>query len=213
MKNIKYFCLILICLLLLPATQVFAKINAVSTYHYFYDTNNNFTRSEIDHICSVGEMLSVQNVDLIFNVSRANPSSGNTESKNIFYTYMRDVDYSKQSTEKKVVVMSYYIDEEKLYVYDDYGIIDSEFIDKLNEKLKKFKTVKQMNVGILTTYEYMAQYLNQKLSLGVTSVSDIQIYDPFVESGIISFKNASLCGIIIIILLGSRRNKKYHLEQ
>lgn len=208
MKNINKIIVFFISILFISNTFAFGKSIDVSPYYYIYNNASILSRTEIDEISSIGEMLSLKGVDLIFNVSAENKKDGNQECKDIYYTYLKNIDYSKEKYEKRILVVSYYIDTNEFQFYDDYSIINTKLITDLNTKLLKYSSSNNINDGIIFSYKSIAKDLNKSLNLGIKTIQEISLNDLYKSNSFFTFKNLLLVLIIIVLLLGFRRNKE-----
>lgn len=207
MKKLKVFLLFFISVFLLIPTVANAKINDVSPYHYVYNNDSLLTRTNIDEISSIGEMLSLKDIELIVNVANENKGTDNSECRDIFYTYLKDKNFSNSQKPKRIIPISIYKDTKNLFIYDDYGILNPKFIEDLNKKVNSYISNNNIDKGVIYAYKSIAKELNKELNLGIKSIDDLELDDTYTKKNLFSIKNIFLFAALIIVVIGFRRNK------
>lgn len=208
--KIKKTLMIILCFLIFSSTSVFAatKSNAISPYYYVFNNKDLLTRTEVDEISNIGEILSLKGYELIFNINQN--SSNDHESKDIFYNYLKNIDNTKN--EKKIIVFSYYTNTNSLQMYDDYGIIPNSILEDLETKFKKYSDAGNIGKGSIYAYSTLAKYINKSQKLGIISINDLKIDDTYSTNAILSLKNVFILIAIVILLIGFRRNKNIEIK-
>lgn len=207
MKKISIFMVAILFSLLFSSTSTFAKVNDISPYYYVYNDKDLLTRTEVDEVSMIGEILSLKGYDLIFNVSDDNVGTDNSESKDIFYKYLKKIDNS--SIDRKVIVLSYYTNSNELQVYDDYGLFNDSFIEEMQIKLNKYNKNDLIGEGVIYVYKSLSKYINEKQKLGISSISDMEVEYLYDGGYYFNFRNIFLITTIGILIFGFRRNKNH----
>ena len=186
--------------------QASTKDNKISEYYYVYDDDSLLTRGNIDEISNYGASLNAGGVKLIVNVKKQSPSDLKKETQNIFYNYVKE-----NNGDKKVVVYSYYTESKEFYLYDDYGIFDEKDLTQIKKDLEKYQTLGRVKDGIIYSYKDISKIVNNHFSLNLDSISNLQLEDISSNSAIV-IRNILGVAIVVVFLIGMRRNKSVSLD-
>lgn len=182
------------------------KAYAETSISYVNEEVELLTMSQKDEIKGYGEQLSAKGLNLIFETRIQNNKNGNEECKDIFYSYIK-----KSQSNNKVIVAIYYTDKKEFEFYDDYGVLTKNTLDEVFNYIKKFDSNDKLDEGIIFSYKVLSKELNKKLDLNIESIKNLNVENPYRHS-IFSIKNFTGILIVLVLLIGFRRNKNMNIN-
>lgn len=193
---------ILILSTLLSSIVVYAAGNLPE--NYIIDKTGILSNYEIDLINNVGKELERNGVKLIavFDTTTDNKDINNIV-KNQFFQWYGQMD----NTETKLVVINYYVDENKLLVFDDgKNYLSSQHVLKMQNSMQLYKNNNDITSGSYYLYSAVADEIADKLNVKLKSSNSDCKYNKFILFQSLPALFATL--IVVILVFSFRKRKK-----
>lgn len=200
-KQIIIFLIAIILILSTLATSiVYASENLPE--NYIIDNAGVLSNYEIDLIDTVGKELEINGVKLIAVMERKlGDRNANSIIKNQFFKW-----YGQISDNMKLVVINYYIDENKVFVFDDgQNYISSQYLLKLQNNMKLYQDNKDIESGVYYLYSAVADNIAERLDVKLETSNSTLKYNKFI---LFQSLPALFAVLIVIVLVFSFRKKK-----
>lgn len=201
-KSIFIFLITVILLISMLATSIVNAGESLSE-NYVLDNAGVLSNYEIDLIDTIGKELERNGVKLIAVIQKElGDKDANSIIKNQFFKWYGQLN----SNDIKLVVINYYISENKLFVFDDeQNYISPQYILKLQSDMKLYLNHNDLESGVYYLYSAIADNIAEKLNVKLKTSDSTLKYSRF-----ILFKSlpAFFGGLIIIVLAFSFRRKK-----
>jgi uncharacterized membrane protein YgcG len=171
--------------------------------NYIIDNTGVLSNYEIDLIDNVGKELERNGVKLIavFDTT-AEDKDTNSIIKNEFFQWYGQID----STETKLVVINYYVDENKLLVFDDgKNYISSQYMLKLQNNMQLYQDNDDITSGSYYLYSAVADEIADKLDVKLESSNSNCKYHKFI---LFQSLPALFAVLIVVILVFSFRKRR-----
>lgn len=194
--------LIAFILVLNTLTTCIVYANENLPENYIIDNAQVLSNYEIDLIDTVGKELERNGVKLIA-VFKTTAKDKNIKNiiKNEFFQWYGQID----STETKLVVINYYIDENKLLVFDDgRNYISSQRMLKMQNNMQLYQDNNDITSGLYYLYSAVADEIADELGIKLESSNSNCKYNKF-----ILFQSLPvLFAILIVVILAFSFRKK-----
>lgn len=203
-KREKQILIFLIAIVLIISTLTTSMVYANENLpeNYIIDNAGVLSNYEIDLINTVGKELEMNGIKLIAVIERElGDKNANNIVKNQFFKW-----YGQINNDVKLVVMNYYIDKNKIVVFDDgQNFISSQYLSKLQNNMKLYQDNKDLESGAYYLYSAIADNIAEKLNVKLETSDSTLKYNRF-----ILFKSlpALFAVLIVVVLVFSFRRKK-----
>lgn len=197
--------------LIMPIGTAYAKNNTIFADNiYIEDTLGMLSTYEKNTLDSYGRMLSRDsNVYVLLYIGDKNYEENNSYLKQIYYDQL--VKYQENNNNGQLVVMGYYKGDQKIWTYDEKGLLDESFLYNTNKELLKYLKSKKEIEGLEYIYKKAVKEVNSKGNYNIREIKKIE--NKFAYNKFSIFSMTTLFGTLIILTLfiGFRRNKDIDL--
>lgn len=172
--------------------------------NYIIDNTGILSNYEIDLIDNVGKELERNGVKLIA-VFKTTAKDKNIKNiiKNEFFQWYGQID----STETKLVVINYYVNENKLLVFDDgRNYISSQRMLKMQNNMQLYQDNNDITSGSYYLYSAVADEIADKLDIKLESSNSNCKYNKFILFQSLPVLFAIL--IVVILVFSFRKKRK-----
>lgn len=205
MKREKRIFIFLIAIILILSTLASSVVYATENLpeNYIIDNVGVLSNYEIDLIDTVGKELERNGVKLITVIERKlGDKNANSIVKNQFFKWYGQIN----NNDIKLAVMNYYIDENKVFVFDDgQNYVSSQYLLKIQSNMKLYQDNKDMESGVYYLYSAVADNIAERLNVKLETSNSTLKYNKFV---LFQSLPALFAVLIVIVLVFSFRKKK-----
>jgi len=170
--------------------------------NYIVDNAGILSKYNIDLIDTVGKELERGGIKLITVVeTELGDRNAANIIKNQYFKW-----YGQMDNDIKLVVVNYYVNENKIVVFDDgQNYISSSHLLKFQDNMKPYKDNKDIESGMYYLYSVIADSIADKLNIKLETSNSVLKYNKFTWT---KSMPALFGTLIILVLIFSFRRKK-----
>lgn len=185
----------------LTACIVYANENLPE--NYIIDNAQVLSNYEIDLIDTVGKELERNGVKLIAVIEKSSEDKDiNNIIKSQFFKWYGQI----SNSDTKLVVMNYYIDKNKILVFDDgQNYVSSQYLSKLQSNMKLYQDHNDLESGSYYLYSAIADNIARQLGVNLETSDSTLKYNKFI---LFDSLPALFAVLIVIVLAFSFRKRK-----
>lgn len=195
--------LIAFILVLNTLTTCIVYANENLPENYIIDNAQVLSNYEIDLIDTVGKELERNGVKLIAVIEKSSKDKDiNNIIKNQFFKWYGQI----SNSDTKLVVMNYYIDKNKILVFDDgQNYVSSQYLSKLQSNMKLYQDHNDLESGSYYLYSAIADNIARQLGVNLETSDSTLKYNKFI---LFDSLPALFAVLIVIVLAFSFRKRK-----
>jgi len=200
-KRIFVFLIAFILVLNTLTSIVYANENLPE--NYIIDNAKVLSNYEIDLIDTVGKELERNGVKLIAVIEKSSQDKDiNNIIKSQFFKWYGPI----SNSDTKLVVMNYYIDKNKILVFDDgQNYVSSQYLSKLQSNMKLYQDHNDLESGSYYLYSAIADNIARQLGVNLETSDSTLKYNKFI---LFDSLPALFAVLIVIVLAFSFRKRK-----
>lgn len=171
--------------------------------NYIIDNAQVLSNYEIDLIDTVGKELERNGVKLIAVIEKSSEDKDiNNIIKSQFFKWYGQI----SNSDTKLVVMNYYIDKNKILVFDDgQNYVSSQYLSKLQSNMKLYQDHNDLESGSYYLYSAIADNIARQLGVNLETSDSTLKYNKFI---LFDSLPALFAVLIVIVLAFSFRKRK-----
>jgi uncharacterized membrane protein YgcG len=195
--------LIAFILVLNTLTTCIVYANENLPENYIIDNAQVLSNYEIDLIDTVGKELERNGVKLIAVIEKSSEDKDiNNIIKSQFFKWYGQI----SNSDTKLVVMNYYIDKNKILVFDDgQNYVSSQYLSKLQSNMKLYQDHNDLESGSYYLYSAIADNIARQLGVNLETSDSTLKYNKFI---LFDSLPALFAVLIVIVLAFSFRKRK-----
>ncbi len=195
--------LIAFILVLNTLTTCIVYANENLPENYIIDNAQVLSNYEIDLIDTVGKELERNGVKLIAVIEK---SSENKDINNIIKSQFFKWYGQISNSDTKLVVMNYYIDKNKILVFDDgQNYVSSQYLLKLQSNMKLYQDHNDLESGSYYLYSAIADNIARQLGVNLETSDSTLKYNKFILFNSLPALFAVLIGIVLAFSFRKRK--------
>lgn len=202
-ENRIFVFLIAFILVLNTLTTCIVYANENLPENYIIDNAQVLSNYEIDLIDTVGKELERNGVKLIAVIEKSSEDKDiNNIIKSQFFKWYGQI----SNSDTKLVVMNYYIDKNKILVFDDgQNYVSSQYLSKLQSNMKLYQDHNDLESGSYYLYSAIADNIARQLGVNLETSDSTLKYNKFI---LFDSLPALFAVLIVIVLAFSFRKRK-----
>lgn len=202
-ENRIFVFLIVFILVLNTLTTCIVYANENLPENYIIDNAQVLSNYEIDLIDTVGKELERNGVKLIAVIEKSSEDKDiNNIIKSQFFKWYGQI----SNSDTKLVVMNYYIDKNKILVFDDgQNYVSSQYLSKLQSNMKLYQNHNDLESGSYYLYSAIADNIARQLGVNLETSDSTLKYNKFI---LFDSLPALFAVLIVIVLAFSFRKRK-----
>lgn len=202
-KEKRIFVFLIAFILVLNTLTCIVYANKNLPENYIIDNAQILSNYEIDLIDTVGKELETNGVKLIAVIETLSEDKDIDNIKSQFFKWYGQI----SNSDTKLVVINYYIDKNKILVFDDgQNYVSSQYLSKLQSNMKLYQDHNDLESGSYYLYSAIADNIARQLGVNLETSDSTLKYNKFILFDSLPALFAVL--IVIVLVLSFRKRKK-----